>query len=290
MRIPRVLAVVVSASLLVISQPALAQWFEEDEPRSTEKLIVNPFTFKGFNMGSGGQVSAWIAPGSDPKVTSLSFLLRGGYKFEDTPVYIGLEVPLTYASADPESKFAIGNIGLGIKGRMDPSIPNVDIFTGWSLDVYLPTAWTDSAVTSMALGLGGLSSLLPGIFNPESISVAGSFDLVLPGEMIYFQGELTVAAFFPAADTKTRDVEGGLLWGGVLGAHLADPVALLLELKGYTSFNQETSKGTWFALSSGFRFEFGAFKPGLWLSFPLNQEYRDAYPNVIIGLDLAGWF
>ncbi len=45
-----------------------------------------------------------------------------------------------------------------------------------------------------------------------------------------------------------------------------------------------------FAINPGFRMDFGSFKPAIWVSLPLDKDYRRAWPDVIFGLDLAAWF
>jgi hypothetical protein len=284
---------------LMLAGPAEAQWFDDDEAPAGSGEILNPFTFKGFGLGSGGQVSTWIAPGDD--LLGLNFLVRGGYAFDAVPIYIGLEVPAAYIKPDGiESDFALGNIGLNFKTRVDPDLRYTSIFTGWSLDIYIPTFQGGLAPRTFGPQNAGhiaglLNTLLPAIhLSQEAISVVGTFDLVVPGHWIFFQFELSAATYFPVTHISERKFEGALLWGGVLGVNIAEPISFLVEIKGYTPLGVEDEDGTTaptlFAISPGVRLRFGPFKPAIWVTIPLSDSYRAGWPDVIIGLDLAAWF
>lgn len=289
-------------AISLVSIPAHAQWYDEEEAPAGEGQILAPFTFKSFDLAPGGQVLSWIAPGQD--VTSMTFLVRGGYAFDQVPIYIGMEIPMTYASMDvtgvgSTDEFAMGGLGLQFKARVDPDVRRTSIFTGWSLDVYIPTFMgsvnSQTGKASLAHGAGLLNTLYPGIhINPEAINVVGTFDLVVPGHLMFFQVELSAASYFPVTNLDVRSVEGGFLWGFILGVNIADPIAFLGELKGYTPLGIKDGNNsplpTYFAASTGLRMRFGPFKPAVWVSFPLNELYRDSWPDVIIGLDLAFWF
>ncbi len=293
-------------ALVLMPDPAMAQWYDDDEKPPGEGEILAPFTFKSFDLGSGGQLSSWVAPGED--IMGLTFLLRGGYAFDSLPIYIGLEVPMSYAGngldndiGDPE--FALGNVGLNFKARIDPDVILTSVFTGWSLDVYIPTFQGEEGglvnpqtnTASLAHGTGLANTLLPGIhIEPEAISVVGTFDLVIPGHWVFFQFEMSAATYFPVTDTGPRKIEGALLWGGIVGVNFAKPIAFLVEAKIYTPLGSDDVNGApapnLFAISPGFRMQFGPFKPAVWVTFPLDEDYRRAWPDVIIGLDLGIWF
>ncbi len=283
-------------------QPVQAQWYDDEEAPAGAGQILAPFTFKSFDLGPGGQVISWIAPGKD--VTSMTFLVRGGYAFDQVPIYIGLELPLTYASMDvvgagSTSEFAMGGLGLQFKSRVDPDVRRTSVFTGWSLDVYIPTFMgsvdSTSGKASLAHGAGLLNTLYPGNhINPEAINIVGTFDLVIPGNLMFFQAELSAGTYFPVTNLGVRKVEGGFLWGFIVGVNIADPVAFLAEIKGYSPLGVKDENNapapSMFAASTGFRMKFGPFRPAIWVSFPLDQIYRETWPDVLIGLDLAFWF
>ncbi len=289
-------------AIFSVSIPAQAQWYDDEEAPAGEGQILAPFTFKSFDMAPGGQVVSWIAPGKD--VTSMTFLVRGGYAFDQVPIYMGIELPLTYASMDAAgggstSEFAMGGLGLQFKSRVDPDVKLTSVFTGWSIDVYIPTFMgsVDSMTgkASLAHGAGLLNTLYPGNhINPEAINVVGTFDLVIPGHIMFFQVELSVGTYFPVTKLDVRSVEGGFLWGFIAGVNLADPIAFLAEIKGYTPLGVKDQNGSpapsMYAASTGFRMKFGPFKPAVWVGFPLDDLYRKVWPDVLIGLDLAFWF
>lgn len=287
-------------ALLLVALPARAQWYDTTKVPGGVGDILQPFTLKGLNLSSGGEFSTWIAPGSDPEVTAVSMLVRGGFTFPSTPVYLGLEVPLALVSAkDAEgnsfSQFAIGNVGLGIKYRLDPDKKELEFYTGWSLDVYLPTAWLSNDLStsikqSLAHAYGLTNALFAGMHFPESLAVVGSFDIMVPGKTVYFQAELSPAVIIPVSDTSNRDTTGAFIWGAVAGLNIIPQLAVLLEFKGFTPLNDENYNKTFMALTPGLRMRFGPFQPGLWVSIPLNPDYRDASPDAIIGADLSFWF
>ncbi|HUU00226.1 MAG TPA: hypothetical protein VM425_02155 [Myxococcota bacterium] len=283
------------ALLVLLAAPASGQWYDTSEVPGGVGDIIPPFTLKGFNLGSGGEVSSWLAPGTDPKVTAISTLIRGGFTFSDMPLYLGLEVPLSYYTADNSSQFVIGNVGLGVKYRLDPFEKSLEIYTGWSLDVYLPTAWIDNKDIGTALkqmtahGFGVMNSLMPGLNIPESLAIVATFDVVKPGQIVYFQAEISPAVYIPVSDTDTRETSGAFIWAAAAGIHIIDEVAFLLEFKGYTPINVEGAS-TFMAISPGFRLKFGFFEPAIWVSIPLDSDYRNASPDVIVGFDLSFWF
>ena len=88
-----VCAGVLASALLLVPTSALAQWYDDDEAPAGEGEILAPFTFKNFSLAPGGQVSTWVAPGQD--ILGLTFLLRGGYAFDQLPIYFGIEVPMS---------------------------------------------------------------------------------------------------------------------------------------------------------------------------------------------------
>ena len=289
-----------SLTLACLTSPAMGQWYDDKEVPPGTGEMRNGFTLKNYDMGTGGNLSSWIAPGDD--ILGLSFLVQGGYKFDQLPLFIGLQVPMAYASPDSDAvdpEFAIGNIGLGLKYRIDPANPRIGIHTGWSFDVFFPTFMgdtTDMAIGSrgMAQSTGFFNSLMTSThYNPESINVQGAFDLVLPGHLLFFQLEVGVAAYFPISDIDQRSIEGGMLWGALVGVHIIEQLAFLVEFKGYTPFGVEDEIGTappsLYGLSTGVRLNFGVFKPAVWVTFPLDEDYRSAWPDIIIGVDLAGW-
>jgi hypothetical protein len=302
------------AALVLSPTTVFAQWYEQDEAPPDEGQIVAPFTFKGCLMDSGVQLTTSIAAGdlyatgsessSDLQITALSFVLRGGYAFESLPLLINLELPMAMANYEgtttvlgatgdsSDSEFALGSVGLGIQTRLDPKLKSMNIFTSWSLDLYIPSFMNNEM---MAHTSGLYNTLLPGRHLPqESLNVVGTFDLVMPGHLFFFQFELSVGGFFPVKNTDTRDVEGGLLWGAALGIHIIEELTGMIELKGYTQMgkdeNDAYSSESIFALSAGLRGNFGVFKPGLFISLPLDQDYRDIWPDIITGIDLAAWF
>lgn len=280
--------------LMLLAAPAFGQWYDTTEVPGGVGDIIPPFTLKGFNLGSGGELSTWLAPGTDPKVTAISTLVRGGFTFSDTPLYLGVEVPLAYYTADNASQFVIGNVGLGVKYRLDPFEKSLEIYTGWSLDVYLPTAWLGDDVSTslkkdLAHGFGIMNSLIPGVHIPESLAIVGTFDVVKPGQIVYFQAEISPAVYIPVSDTDVRETSGAFVWAAAAGIHIIDEVAFLLEFKGYTPINIEGAS-THMAITPGFRLKFGSFEPAIWVSLPLDSDYRKASPDVIIGLDLSFWF
>ncbi|NMB73673.1 MAG: hypothetical protein GYA21_00930 [Myxococcales bacterium] len=284
------------------SQPAWSQWYDKPLPPPPEKLLVNPLSLNGMDIGSGGSLQAWLAPGTDPKQTELGLAVSGGYKFASAPVYLGVEVPFGMAQCcgdGAKSKFVFGNVGLGIHGRLDPDVPGVDVFTGWGLDVYLPTAWipdnaTDGPLVSMALSQLSGTSLQPQWFAPEALSVAMNFDVGLPFEYLYFQFSLRGISVFPVTDTEIRDAYGFLVWGMEIGGRIAKPLIVLAELKGISPFNIKDADGSpapsQAQAALGVRLHLGAFKPALFVAFPLTKELRQAVPDAIIGLNLAAWF
>ncbi|MBN2493843.1 MAG: hypothetical protein JXR96_04560 [Deltaproteobacteria bacterium] len=288
-------ALLTTSLLLCLSGPAAAQWYDNKEEPAGTGEIRNPFTFKGFQMGSGGQVLSWIAPGEE--ITGLGFLVRGGYLFDQLPLYLGIELPMAWAKAGDVSEFGIGAIGLGLKSRVDPDRKGLGVFTGWSFDIYIPT-FMDKP---MAHGAGFSNNLLPGLhLNMEAINVMGTFDLVLPGNLLFFQFEVAVAAYFPVTDIDHRSIEGGLLWGALAGIHIVKQLAFMVEIKSYTPLGGYTplhdvedalglAEPSHFAISTGFRLDIPVFKPAVWVSFPLDETYRSAWPDVIIGVDLAAW-
>jgi hypothetical protein len=288
--------VLLAVALAALPGPARAEWYEEDQTVADSTAIVGAFTLKNFDLATGAGVTSWLAFGTDPKQTGLSFLARGGYFLGDTPLYLGLEVPLAFAKPEGNSgQFVIGNVGLGLKYRLDPLEKLLGIYTGWSLDVYLPTAWISDGDNGlkqgMAHGFGTANSLIAGPHFPESICISGTFSLILPGKLLFFQFDLTPVAAIPVADTKRRDTAGALTWGADVGVHIIKEMAFVLEIKGYTPIDpQSEDVESLFALMPGLRFDFGAFKPALWVSLPLNDTYRKIFPDAIIGLDLAANF
>jgi hypothetical protein len=292
-----------TAFVLLLANPAQAQWFDNEEAPAGEGDILSPFTFKSFDFNPGGQVTSWIAPGDE--ILGLTFLIRGGYAFDSVPIYIGLELPLSWAQFDPgggdkTSDFVLGNIGINFKSRLDPKDRYLaNVFTGWSLDLYIPTFQGDfdprNGTTSLGHVSGLSNTLLPGIhINQEAVSVVGTFDLIVPGNWVYFQFEVSAAAYFPVTSFDDRSIEGALLWGALAGINIAEPIAFMLELKAYTPLGVEEADGaaapTFVAVSPGVRMRFGPFKPAVWVTFPISERYRQAWPDVIIGIDLAAWF
>jgi len=285
------------AAILSLCLPAQAQWYDDEEAPAGSAEILSPFTFKSFNIATGGQLASWIAPGND--VLGLTFLLRGGYAFDAVPIYIGLELPLSAGIPDAgDEEFVLGSIGLNFKSRIDPDNPRANVFTGWSFDIYIPTFMgsVDARTNAPSIGheTGLYNTLMPGIHvSPEAITTVGTFDLVLPGHLLFFQFELSAATYFPVTDIDSRSIEGALAWGAALGVHIAEPIAFLLEGKGYSPLGAEDENGTplptQFALSPGFRMKFGPFHPAVWVALPLNREYREAWSDIIIGVDLAIW-
>ncbi|RME26526.1 MAG: hypothetical protein D6806_06080 [Deltaproteobacteria bacterium] len=281
--------------VLAFCGTAGAQWYDTTEIPGGIGDILRPFSLQGYNPGSGGEMSAWIAPGTDPKLTQLSFLLRGGYQFSSKPVYLGLEVPMALFSSDAFSQFVIGDVGLSLKYRLDPTKKELEFYTGWTLNVYLPTAQiSDTATTAakqMQAQTGGLmSSLIPGLHQPEAVGIVGSFDILLPGKLFYFQFELSPAIYIPVSDTGTRDTWGAFIWGGLAGWNIIEQLALVVEFKGYTPLNDELFEQSLLAFSAGLRMRFGAFQPALWVSLPLNYDYRQSFPDAIVGINLGAWF
>jgi len=280
--------------LVLLAAPAGAQWYDDEEAPAGEGEILNPFTFKNFALASGFQLANWISPGED--IIGYTGLLRGGYAFDSIPIYIGLELPLSYYYYDPSddaSEFALGNVGLNFKGRVDPDNPAVEIFTGWSLDLYIPTFMGDRPGGAMATTM--YHTLQPGLHQEqEAINIVASFDLVVPGHLFFFQMEVSAGLYIPVTDWSERDVTGGLSWGGVLGVNAHEMIAILLELKGYTPLNVEDETGaqapTILGISPGIRMHFGPFQPAIWVTFALDDNFRKAWPDVIIGLDLGLWF
>ncbi|MBW1807848.1 MAG: hypothetical protein JRJ19_02980 [Deltaproteobacteria bacterium] len=289
---------VVAILLTFFAAPASGQWFDTSEVPGGEGDIIQPFTLMGFNLASGAGLSTWIAPGtSEPDALGLSFLLRGGYRLSSIPIYLGVELPLSFASyispvdGSDASQFVIGNAGLVFKYRLDPFEETLGIFTGWSLNIYLPTAWIpDDAddpwghVVAHGFGLG--NSLMGHLHAPESMAIVATFSVVLPGKIIYGQVDLSPAVYIPVADTADRETAGAFIWGAAFGVHIIEEIAFLLEFKGFTPLNIEGSD-TAMAISPGFRMNFGMFEPALWVSIPLNSQYRQGHPDVVIGLDLS---
>jgi hypothetical protein len=296
------IAVLACSSLLLLASTARSQWYDQSLPPPPEKLLVNPLTLTGLDLGSGGSLQVWLAPGTDPKQTEVGFAASGGYKFRSAPIYIGVEVPMGMGQCcgdNADSKFVFGNVGLGVHGRLDPDVPGVDIFTGWGLDIYLPTAWipdnaTDGPKVSMALSQLSGTSLQPQWFAPESMSLALNFDVGLPGEYVFFQFSLRGISVFPVTDTKYRDPYGFLVWGMELGGRIFKPLILLAELKGVSPFNIKDIDGSpapsQAQAAVGLRLHLGAFKPALYVAFPLTSRLREAVPDAIIGLNIAAWF
>ncbi len=283
--------------LLVVGWASLAsaQWYDTTEVPGGVNDILQPFNFKGYNLQSGGELTGWIAPGTDPKYTGISMLARAGYTFSGTPLYLGLEVPLSYFSSDAMSQFVIGNVGLGVKYRLDPFKKELEFYSGWSLDVYLPTAWlADDEVTQIkqlaAHSVGIANSLFAAMHLPETMAIVASFDIVLPGKVVFFQFELSPAVFIAVSHTDERETAGGLFWGGVAGLHIIQQLALMVEFKAYTPLNQESNDTTCMALSPGLRMRFGPLQPAVWVSIPLNGDYRDVSADAIIGVDISVWF
>ncbi len=289
-----------SMILCVAAGPASAQWYDDKEVPPGSGEMRNGFALKSYDMGTGGHVSSWIAPGDD--ILGLSFLVQGGYMFEQFPLFLNLQVPLAYGMPDSDlidPEFVIGNVGIGLQYRLDPANPLLGVHTGWSFDIFFPTFMGDS--TDMSIGARGLgqttgffNSLMTSThYNPESINVQGAFDLLLPGHLLFFQVEVGVSAYFPIADTDQRSIEGAMLWGALFGVHIIEQLAFLVELKGYTPFGVEDEIGTaapsLYGLSTGLRLNAGVFKPAVWVTFPLDQDYRQSWPDIIIGLDLAAW-
>jgi len=278
--------------VVLTATPALAQWYDTTEVPGGVGDIIQPFTLKAHNLSTGAGLSTWIAPGTEPEVTAISLLLRGGYAFSDTPIYLGLEVPMSYYTSESfSSGFAIGNVGLGVKYRLDPFEESLEIYTGWSLDLLLPTAWVpddadDAMKHLLAQSFGRSNSLMAGMHIPEIFGIVATFDVVVPGKIVYFQFEIAPAIFIPVSDTDERETGGAFIWGAAAGIHIIPEIAFLLEFKGNTPINME-DLDTFIAISPGFRFDFGLFKPGLWVSIPLTSQYRDIHPDVIIGLDLS---
>jgi hypothetical protein len=282
--------------LTFFAAPALGQWYDTDEVPGGEGDIIQPYSLMGFNLASGAGLSTWIAPGtSRPDALGLSFLLRGGYRLSSIPIYLGLEVPLSYFKSTAEgsdaSQFVIGNAGLVFKYRLDPFEETLGIFTGWSLNIYLPTAWIPddaddpgSHVAAHLLGLG--NSLMGHLHMPEAMGIVATFSVVLPGKIIYGQVDISPAVYIPVSETDSRETAGSFVWGAAFGVHIIEEIAFLLEFKGFTPINFD-GMDTFMAISPGFRMNFGMFEPALWVSIPLNSQYRDVHPDVIIGLDLS---
>ena len=67
--------------LLLVALPVRAQWYDTTKVPGGVGDILQPFTLKGLNLNSGGEISAWIAPGTDPEITAVSMLVRGGFTF-----------------------------------------------------------------------------------------------------------------------------------------------------------------------------------------------------------------
>jgi hypothetical protein len=237
-----------------------------------------------------------MAPGTDPDLFALALDIRGGYRFGSIPLYIGIDVPLSYykyTETGGTSAFSIGDIGLGVKYRLDPALPGVDVYVGLRFDLYFPSAWTTSGDKSAALGMGMYNSLLPALWDPKAFSLVLGFDVILPGEYLYFQFDLTAVGSFPADDREFLKDHGYLLWGAALGVFIIDELIGLVEFKGLTPFYKDSDEYTppnLYSIGLGFRMSFGPFKPGVWVAFPLNSDYRDNFPDVIIGIDLAAWF
>jgi hypothetical protein len=282
----------------LMSLPAYAQWYDTTEVPGGVGDILQPFNLKGYNLGTGADVSVWLAPGSDPKYTGLSFLLRGGATLSETPLYFGVEVPLAYwqtsASGQSASQFVIGDVGLGVKYRLDPFKKELELYTGWSLDVYLPTSWLkDDAITSVkqlaALGVGTANSLMAAMFLPEAMAIVGSFDVIMPGRIVTFQFELAPAAFIPVSETDKRDTAGALFWGAMGGLQILKELAWIVEFKGYTPFNMKDAYD-FMAFSTGLRLRLGLFQPAVWVTIPINSDYRKASADAIIGANIALWF
>jgi hypothetical protein len=276
----------------LLASPASAQWYDDEEAPAGEGEILNPFSFKNFALASGFQISNWISPGED--LIAYTGLLRGGYAFESIPIYIGLELPVSYITYDGGGdEFALGDIGLNFKGRVDPTNPAVEIFTGWSIDLYIPTFMGDfpggAAMTTM------YHTLQPGLHqDQEALNLVGTFDFVVPGHLFFFQMELSAGLYIPVTNWDNRKVTGGISWGGTLGWNAHEMVALLVELKGYTPLGVKDETGaqapTILGVSPGLRMHFGPFEPAIWVTFACDENFRRAWPDVIIGIDLGLWF
>jgi len=50
-----------------------------------------------------------------------------------------------------------------------------------------------------------------------------------------------------------------------------------------------TAAPSLYGLSTGLRLNAGVFKPAVWVTFPLDEDYRQSWPDIIIGVDLAAW-
>jgi hypothetical protein len=298
--------VIAAALVCLVASPASAQWYDDEEAPAGEGEILNPFMLKGFALAPGFQVVNWMPPGDD--LFAYTMLARGGYAFDSYPIYIGIELPLSLAysyQSGVDMEFALGNVGLNFKARVDPDNPAVEIFTGWSLDLYIPTFMgggvysrntrPNQAMRGMAAWATLYHSMQPGLhIEQEAINLVGTFDFVVPGHLFFFQFELSAGIFIPVTNWSQRNVTGGLGWGGTLGVNLARPIALLLEFKGYTPLGSKDLTGiaapTVFGISPGLRMRFGPFQPALWVTFALDENFRRAWPDVIIGLDLGLWF
>jgi hypothetical protein len=296
MRMTRTRVFLLALALLSIAPPAYGQWYDEEEAPPGELQFLLPYTLKGYNLRSGADLSTWIAPGKNPKFTELGFVLRGSYGFQGAPLCFDLEVPISFLSGGSTDQFSVGDIGIGLRARLEPKFLGATVFTGLYLHVYVPNGGNLSTSPKIlaAYGYGTMSNLIPGLFAPNSLTLSGGADILIPGEVFYFQFELGGAGYFPVFEPDASETTGAITWGAVFGIHILKEMAGILEFKGYTPVNATYADGTsapsFTALSPGFRFDFGGFKPAIWVSIPLNEEYRNAFPDLIIGLSIAAFF